>query len=412
MAPGAGAEPRQLSYAAARARVLDAVAPLPPERVPLADAVGRALRETLTAPHALPPFRNSSMDGFAVRAADLAGAAALRTGEVIAAGHTPTRALQPGEAARIMTGAMLPDGADTVVPFEDADAHGDGVRATRAFAPGDNVRAAGADVRQGETLFEPGRALSAYDLGLLAALGFTEVMVGLAPRVSIVSTGDELLEPGEPLRPGAIRDSNRLQLALLVRATGCEVRRAVRVSDTAEAVTRAVREALTDSDAVLTIGGVSAGDFDPVKDSVAALGGIELWRVAMKPGRPQAFGTPDGRLFHGLPGNPASVACVFETLVAPALRRMQGHAALDRPRVRVRSEQAVESRRGRTDFVRATLMWRDGAWQARPAGAQVSGHLTPQSRAHALLVVAAELDALAPGDHADALVLRWPDAAA
>jgi molybdenum cofactor synthesis domain-containing protein len=307
---------------------------------------------------------------------------------------------------------MLPDGADTVVPFEEADAHGGMVRARRGFAPGENVRDAGADVRAGEPLFARGRTLSAWDLGLLAALGITEVAVGPAPRVSIVSTGDELLEPGDALRPGAIRDSNSLMLALLVSELGGEPVRAVRARDTAEAVTGAVREALADSDAVLTIGGVSAGDFDPVKQSLGALGAIALWRVAMKPGRPQAFGTPQGRMFYGLPGNPASVACVFETLVAPALRHLQGHTAIDRPRVRVRCDQPIASRRGRTDFVRVTLASRDGAWHAREAGAQISGHLAPQARAHALLEVPEACEALAAGAEAEALVLRWPDAAA
>ncbi|HET7224994.1 MAG TPA: gephyrin-like molybdotransferase Glp [Candidatus Eisenbacteria bacterium] len=411
MASGAAAEPRLLSYDDARARVLNAVRPLAPERVPLGRALGRALREPVVAPHALPPFRNSSMDGFALRAGDAAAGARLRVIETIAAGQAPARALAPGDAARIMTGAILPAGADAVAPFEECASEAGEARPARAFRPGENVREAGADLAAGAIALEPGRALSAYDLALLAALGIPEVAVGPAPRVSIVSTGDELLEPTEPLRPGAIRDSNRLQLALRVAAAGGELVRAVRVGDRPQAVADAIRAALADSDAVLTIGGVSAGDFDPVKQSLGALGDVELWRVAMKPGRPQAFGTPGGRVFYGLPGNPASVACVFEVLAAPALRKLQGHSALDLPRVHVRAAERIESRAGRTDFVRVTLEARDRVWHARPAGAQVSGHLVPQARAHALLIVPAADAALPEGADADALILRWPDAA-
>jgi molybdopterin molybdotransferase len=170
-----------------------------------------------------------------------------------------------------------------------------------------------------------------------------------------------------------------------------------------------IREALKISDAVLTIGGISAGDFDPVKEAISELDGVELWRVAMRPGRPQAFGMPGGTLFHAMPGNPASVACVFEALVRPALRVMQGFTQLDRPRVPVRVAMAIESRAGRTDFVRCALAWRDGALWATPAGAQVSGHLSPQARAHALVVVPEPAERLESGAAAEALVMRAPE---
>ncbi|HEX5633312.1 MAG TPA: molybdopterin-binding protein, partial [Gemmatimonadales bacterium] len=174
-------------------------------------------------------------------------------------------------------------------------------------------------------------------------------------------------------------------------------------------VAHAIREALVTCDVVLTIGGVSAGDHDPVKNAITTLPGVELWRVAMRPGRPQAFGTPEGRLFFGLPGNPASVACVWEALVRPAFRALQGHTQLDRPRVPVRVAEPVESRAGRTDFVRATLEWRDGELWAMPAGAQLSGHLLPQALAHALLVVPESADRLLSGEGAEAFVLRLPE---
>jgi len=411
--------PRSLSYAEARERVLAAATPAAPERVPLAHALGRALRQPVEAPHALPPFRNSAMDGYAVRSADLAPASTSRpvtltVVDVLPAGRASERPLGAGEAARIMTGAMLPEGADAVVPFEDCERSGEGAaeRCTvaRPASPGDHVRGPGEDVRAGERLFEAGRELSAHDVALLAALGMAEVDVSPELRAAVLSTGDELLDVGEPLRPGAIRDSNLGMLSSLVASAGLTVVHAERLPDDPARVEHGLRTALGAADVVLTIGGVSAGDHDPVKAAIRSLPDVELWRVAMRPGRPQAFGTPHGALYFGLPGNPASVACVFEALVRPALRARMGYASIDRPRVPVRLATAVESRAGRTDFVRVTLAWRDGALWASPAGGQLSGHLAPQSRAHALLVVPEATPALAAGDPAEAFVWRLPEA--
>jgi molybdopterin molybdotransferase len=411
--------PVTLSYAEARARVLAAVRPLPSELVALEDCNGRALREPLVAPHALPPFRNTAMDGFAVRSADLAAASEhrpvpLRVVEVLPAGHAPSRPIGPGEAARIMTGAMLPEGADAIVPFEDAARSGLGdaerCEVRRAPAAGEHVREAGADVARGETVLPEGRQLSPQDLALAAALGAPKLAVSPRIRVALFSTGDELLDVDHPLRPGAIRDSNLLMLALLLRASGGVLTLAERLPDDVGHVAVRVRDGLAASDVVLTIGGVSAGDFDPVREALGKLGPIELWRVGMRPGRPQAFGTPGGKMSYGLPGNPASVACVFETLVRPALRVLQGFSQLDRPRVPVRVAERIESRAGRTDFVRSTLTWRDdGLLWATPAGAQVSGHLTPQSRAHGLVIVPEASERFEAGDRAHALVLRPPE---
>jgi molybdopterin molybdotransferase len=410
-------EPLALSYAEARARAVESLSSLPAETLPLARCAGRALRRDVVAPHALPPFRNSAMDGWAVRAADLALAApgapvTLRVVGEIPAGTVPARALGPGEAMRIMTGAMPPEGADAVVPFEEGErgaaAGGETMTARRPVEPGDHLRAAGADVGQAEVVLEEGRELSAHDLALLASLGVAALTVSPAPRVAVLSTGDELVDPGEPLRPGAIRDSNLGMLSLLAEQAGAEIGIAERLADDPRRVAARIEEAIATCDAVLTIGGVSAGDFDPVKLALARLGEIELWRVAMRPGRPQAWGRPQGRLFHGLPGNPASVACVFEALVRPALRRLQGFSRLDRPRVPVRLARDVASKAGRTDFVRCTLAWREGALWATPAGEQVSGHLAPQSRAHALVVVPEAAERLREGEAAEALVLRLP----
>jgi molybdopterin molybdotransferase len=408
----------QLAFEQARARVRASVRPLAPGRVPLLDALGRALREPLIAPHPLPPFDNTSMDGFAVRSEDTARASArrpvtLEVAAVIPAGHTAAHALGAGQAMRIMTGAAIPDGADAVVAFEDSERlesdASERMRVARPIPRGENVRRAGADLEAGAVALPEGRALSPHDLALAAALGAATLAVGPEPRVAIVSTGDELLDVDAPLRPGAIRDSNLPMLRALVVEAGARVVEALRVSDDPVAVSRALRDALERADVVLSIGGVSAGDFDPVKQALGAIGDVSLWRVAMKPGRPQAFGTPGGRLFYGLPGNPASVACVFEALVRPALRALAGYAEIDRPRLEARAAERIESRAGRTDFVRVALERREGEWWAHPAGAQVSGHLTPQSRAHALLLVPGPADALDAGERAEVWLLRWPD---
>lgn len=413
MAPGAA--PERLTWAEARARVLAAAAPLDPVTEPLTACRGRALRVAIVAPHPLPPFRNSAMDGYAVRSADLANArpAWLPVVAVIPAGRVADRALDPGEAMRIMTGAALPAGADAVVPVEEAEREGlDGpaerVRLTGPVEPGRNVREAGLDVGTGETVLEPGRELSPHDLALAASLGCADLPVGPRLSAAVISTGDELLDPGEALRPGAIRDGNRPMLEALLEEAGCRVARSERVPDDPVRVAARIRGALDEADVVLTIGGASAGDFDPVRAALADLGGVALWRVAMRPGRPQAFGAPGDRLFFGLPGNPASVACTFEALVRPALRRRMGFAALGRPAVRARAAARVESRPGRVDFARVALERRADGWWAIPAGDPVSGHVAPQSRAHALLVVPEEAAALDAGDAAEAWVLRWP----
>jgi molybdopterin molybdotransferase len=411
------AERKSIRYAEARERVLAAAQPLPPEQVPLADAMGRPLLRPVVARHALPPFRNSAMDGIAARAADLAKATAasparLRLTGTVAAGHVAAGPLGAGEAIRIMTGAMLPDGADVVVPVEELEfvrgGAGEQVCVSRAASAGENIRGAGLDLKEGDVAVEAGRALTPHDLALLASLGEARLTVGRRPHVAVLSTGDELLSVDAALTPGAIRDGNLPMLVALLDECGARVVSAKRVADDPDAVGKQMRAALGMADVVITIGGVSAGDHDPVKQSLAGFEGMELWRVAMRPGQPQAFGTPDRRLFFGLPGNPASVACVFEALVRPALRKLQGFASLDRPHLEVRAAVDIESRAQRVDFVRVTLARRDGAWWATPAGDQVSGHLAPQSRAHALLIVPEATARLAASEAAEAWVLRWP----
>jgi molybdopterin molybdotransferase len=332
--------------------------------------------------------------------------------EVIAAGQVASRPLARGETMRIMTGACIPEGADAVQQFEITERLGEGkgerVGISRPARPGDNIRAAGADISEGMLVLEPGRALTPHDISILSSLGLPQVTVTARPRVTVLSTGDELLDVDAPLRPGAIRDSNLLMLSMLVEEAGGMVVRAERLPDDVNRVREAVQSAIGACDAVLTIGGVSAGDFDPVKLALAEIGGIALWRVAMKPGRPQAFGVPAGTLFYGLPGNPASVASVFEVLVRPALLRMQRSSTMDRPQIAVKAATPMASRSGRRDFIRVTLELRAGVWWATPAGGQTSGHLLPQSRAHALAIIPEENAQMNEGNTMQALVLRWP----
>ncbi len=410
------------SYGQARSEVLANTSALPAIELPLIQSLGRALRRRIVAPHALPSFRNSAMDGFAVRTADTLSASesdplALSVSQVLAAGHAPEGPLAIGTAARIMTGAMLPDGADGIVPFEEVTRSAPGplerVTLLRAVRPGAHIREAGADVGAGDTVMAEGDRLTPHSIGLLGALGQALLRVGPSPRVALLSTGDELLSVEAELRPGAVRDSNLGMLSALCRDAGAEVTIAERLPDDPERVLARIEEAMALADVTLTIGGVSVGDFDPVQQVALSHPGISLWSVAMRPGRPQAFGVPSpGRLFFGLPGNPASVACVFEALVRPALQRLQGFRRLDRPRVPVRMVEAVSSKPGRTDFLRCRLEWREGVLRASLAGAQVSGHQRPQALAHALVIVPHDAAGLSEGEQADALLLRLPDEAA
>jgi molybdopterin molybdotransferase len=414
-----GAAPEPLSFAEARRQVLDAAVALAAERVPVAAARARALRQDVLAPHDLPPFANSAMDGVAVRSADVAAASSavpvvLRVTATAAAGHPAPVPVGRGEAIRIMTGGAIPVGADAVVPVEELRAVSgpdrDGwVGVVQPVAPGAHVRSPGLDLGAGARALEAGRELSAYDLAVLASLGVAQVEVGPRPRVTVLSTGDELLDADAPLAPGMIRDGNTPMLRALVEEAGGTVVATHRLGDRPPVVADAIRAALAASDVVLTIGGVSAGERDPVKHAIQAIPAVRLWRVAMRPGRPQAFGTPDGKVFHGLPGNPASVACVFDTLVRPMLRRLQGFARVDRPRVPVRAGAPIESRPGRTDFVRVVLERGPGSMIARPAGAQVSGHMMPQSLAHGLLEVPEERASIATGEPALVHLWRWPE---
>jgi molybdopterin molybdotransferase len=423
---------RFLSFDEARSTILAAARPhvLPTEKVDLDETLGRTLREDVVADEPNPRFDNSAMDGFAVRATDVAGASpsspvALAVVETIGAGRVATVPVGRGQAIRIMTGAPLPPGADAVVAIERTSAwvappsseDPDGVLGRSAtpdeFDParvlvraavtaGENVRPAGEDFVVGEQLVSSGAVVTPGVIAVMAALGHPWAEVSRVPRVAILSTGDELVRPGVELAPGQIRDSNTHMMRALVRSVGAEPGPCWHLLDDAEAVAAAVERVREQSDVILTLGGVSAGDFDPVKQALSRLPGVELWRVGMRPGQPQAFGVlGGGTLFFGLPGNPVSSAVVFEMLVRPALWALMGRSLLDRPTTQARMAEAVTSKLGRRDFLRVRLDGADGPpWRARLTGSQSSGAVSSIHRANGFAVVPEDVASLA----ADAVV--------
>jgi molybdopterin molybdotransferase len=384
----------------ARARPLVKV-----ESVPLASALGRVLARDVVSSLNVPPWDNSAMDGYALRVADLAAGGALPISQRIPAGAWPGP-LEPGTAARIFTGAPVPEGADAVVMQEVCEERDDRVRVDAAVAPGANIRRAGEDIRTGDTVLTRGIRLTPQALGLAASVGAAQLEVLRRPRVALFSTGDELAEPGEALPPGGIYNSNRYTLIGLLAALGAEVVDLGRVADTFEAT----REALArgaDCDVILTSGGVSVGDEDHVKAAVESMGEINFWRAAIKPGKPVAFGRIVGGKgeadFIGLPGNPVSVFVTFCLFARPFLLARMGvaHTAARAWRVRADFERSRADKR--RDFLRAALsQGKDSAWWAKPYRSASSGVLSSVQWADGLLVVP-ECATVARGDWLDFL---------
>jgi molybdopterin molybdotransferase len=383
------AKPAQTLMSAddALARILSAVPTLPAVDTPLLDALGLVLGEDILADRDVPPFRNSAMDGYAVRGDDVASAPVeLRVVGIIPAGGFPERAIEPGEAMRIMTGAPMPEGADTVVRFEDTDNASDVVTIAAATPKGLAVRHVGEDLKKGERVLSTGTLLRAPEIGLLASVGRARVLAHRRARVAVFSTGDEIVELDAPLERGQIRDSNRYTLASAIRAAGAEpwVRGIVR--DSPDALRAALAEA-AQADAIVTSGGVSVGDHDHMKPVLSELGTIDFWSIAIRPGRPLAFGEiTEGQRrvpIFGLPGNTVSALVTFEIFVRPALLRMQGRSMVSRPRVKARLVEAVD----KPDFLRvfARGIHDPEAGTVRLTGPQGSGILRSMSLANSLI---------------------------
>jgi molybdopterin molybdotransferase len=361
----------------ARTRVLDAVELLNVEEVLISDALGCVLAHDQHAPHPLPRFANSAMDGFAVRGSD-AGAASesspvtLEVVGEVRAGDPGTVRVESGTAARIMTGGALPPGADAVVPIEEVEESATTVVVKAATSAGRHVRPAGDDVDEGELLVMAGTELGPGEIALLAAMGVSPVPVRGAPRVAVLVTGDELVDPEAEPGPGQIRDSNSVALRALVAEAGARVVLFERVSDDRAATLGAFKRAGDLADLVVSSGGVAVGKYDFVKDVVEELGNIDLWRVAMQPGKPVVLGDIGGRMFLGLPGNPVSIHVGFEQFVRPAIRKMRGCRSLLRPTIEARLTEPIDKRPGRLHFVRVRLSASSDGWKATPTGPQGS----------------------------------------
>jgi molybdopterin molybdotransferase len=377
---------RSLSVDEALERILARVHTLPAARMALLDALGTVLAEDIVADRDVPSFRNSAMDGYAVRGADVASAPVqLRVIGDIAAGATAKGGVGAGEAMRIMTGAPMPDGTDTVVRVEDTDNRTDTVTITAVTKPGTSVRAAGEDLKRGETILRRGTVLRAAEIGVLATLGRDAADVVPAARVAILSTGDELVELDAPLGPGQIRDANRYSLASAARAMGATPIPLGIVRDTADDLRRALHDAAERADVIVTSGGVSVGDHDHVKPVVDELGSMDFWSIAIRPGRPLAFGEIDGKLIFGLPGNPVSSLLGFELFVRPALLKMAGRQLLHRPRVTATLEDTLDTPPGLRFFARGIYDPQRGT--VRTTGPQGSGILRSMALANSFIDV-------------------------
>ncbi len=407
------------SLEAHRDAILAAVRPAAPVRLALPECLGLVLSEDVTSLVDLPGFDNSAMDGYAVRAVDVSAAdpgvpaSAVRLPVVaeVAAGAVATRRVGPGEAVRIMTGAMLPEGSDAIVRVEDTDAGTETVE-IRAGAPaGTSVRPAGEDVKQGQVVLQAGMMVDARRVALLAATGHADAMVRRRPRVAVISTGAELVPPGESLRPGQIHESNSFMLEAAIVASGAVAVRQATVDDDAAAVLAAVAELAADVDAIVTSGGVSMGAYDVVKESLRDHG-VDFVQVAMQPGKPQGFGVVGDRrvpLF-ALPGNPVSSYVSFEVFVRPALRRLMGRQPEVRPTLTARLDHALSSPPGRAQVARAVATHTEQGWRADPVWGQASHFVADLARANAFVFVPPDVTRVEAGDDVEIWLLDDPGA--
>lgn len=403
--------------------VLAAVSVLPAERVTLSQALGRVLAAPIVAQDNLPPFANSAMDGYALMAADVAGAAGetpvtLRVVGDIAAGVAPAVQVEPGTAVRIMTGAPLPPGADAVVPVEDTDEAWrqkerplpSAIQVKRAVNSGDYLRLAGGDIQAGQVVLQVGHLIRPQEIGILASLGMAELRVVRRPQVGILATGDELIPVEAPLQPGKIRNSNGYTQAAQVTALG-----AIPVSlgiarDTEDDVRARLQTGLdVGVDLFISSAGVSVGAYDVVKAVLEAAGNVGFWRVRMRPGKPLAFGLYRGVPYLGLPGNPVSAMVSFERFARAAILKMGGHSRLERPQVQAELQQPLSSD-GRESYIRAVVKrGEDGRYLATPTGSQDSHMITSLVKANALLIIPEGTKQVEVDQTLTAWMLDWPE---
>ena len=394
--------------------VLGAVRPLGELDFQLLDAHGCVLTEDVVAPWSLPQFDNTAMDGYAVRAEDVAGAAEESPVELpvvadIPAGDTGVNAIGPGLAARIMTGAPMPTGADAIVPVEQTDGGTAKVLIKAPAKVGAHIRRAGGDIVAGDVVLGAGTYLGAAQIGLLAAIGRDRVVVRPRPRVVVISTGSELVEPGYPLTTGQITDSNSFTLTAAAREAGAIAYRVAPVPDDKDRLLDLIEDQLIRADMVITTGGVSAGAYDIVKEVLSGLGTVSFDKVAMQPGKPQGFGTvgDDATPIFTLPGNPVSAFVSFEVFVRPAIRKMLGSARLHRPSAKAVLQERLRSPDGRRQFARARVQTsNDGTYHVRPIGSQQSHLMGDLAYANALIVVPEHVTEVAAGQVVDTVLLE------
>jgi molybdopterin molybdotransferase len=395
------------------AEILSQIEPIAPLDLQLLDAHGCMLAEAVMSEVDLPPFDNSSMDGYAVRVADVAGASEASPAKLpvvgdIAAGSQAAYTVQPGLTVRIMTGAPVPTGADAVVPLEWTDGGLAGVTINRAAAAGANIRRRGEDVRVGDLVLDVGTRLGPGQLGLLAAVGRDRVKVRPRPRVVVISTGTELVEPGQPTSSGQIHESNSYILTTAAREAGAIAFRVGIVKDDPRELLDTIEDQLIRADLVMTSGGVSVGAYDVVKEVLSRLGTVTFEQIAMQPGKPQGFGTvgPDSTPIITLPGNPVSAFVSFEVFVRPMIRRMLGVETLERPVVSAKCVGGLTSPAGRRQYARGWLDVEDGRYVVTPVGGQGSHLVGDLAHSNSLIVVAEDVTQVADGSAVDVMVLE------
>lgn len=404
-----------ISVEEALERILAEISSLNRVEVPLSEAQGLVLAEDIISQEDIPPFANSAMDGFALLSKDSklhdGNPPRLRVTGGIAAGYVADIAVEEGTAMRIMTGAPVPAGADTVIQVELTRSDGpesDWVEILQEVSPGNNIRPSGEDMQRGQKILQRGSEIGPWEIGVLATLGYATVPVIRRPRVAILGTGDEVIDVNEALQPGKIRNSNSYLLEAAVRKTGAEAHRLGVARDTVESLREKFTEAIQ-YDLILTSGGVSVGDFDLVKKIMQEQGNINFWRINMRPGKPVAFGYIGAVPLLGLPGNPVSTAVTFELFGRPLLRKMLGHTRLRKPEVEVIVEDGIQDRAMRRHYVRAYVEWRNGHFIAHTTGNQGSNIMTSLLHANALVIVPEGGIEIHPGDKAKAMMLDWSE---